>query len=495
MPPTADGEGRLIGAWCECLSSSVVFEITNPNWGSFPGYEDGAGGQIMDFCQKCGYDISLLMSAEDHIRSKMEGAEGDEIAFLRNYTSNGRTWKHYCADMEPAFDKNGFIRGAWGECLTAAVIFEHQNPEWSKLPMYSADGPAGQVIRYFLQCGHEPHEEQMNRTEQATHEAIQNNGEIPVFDRAYQTYIGQEQPNHINEPPPSMTGRKKALLVGCNYPGSRAELGGCINDTASWREVLTDIYGFNPSDITVLTDDQHDFRKRPTLNNMRQGLCWLVAGAVPGDVLFWQFSGHGSQQESWSNTESDGLDEVLCPTDYEDAGMLVDDEIFDLVVRPLESGVKLTIILDCCHSGTAVDLPFIWHDEGNWEEVGGTIYTAGDVQMFSGCEDAQTSADVSRHGRRGGAMTMAMTDAIKEEPGRNYPELLYRLRDLLQERGMEQYPRLTSSQKFDPRSKRFDLTQGAVPNMNPHLGSTGPPRHFQQRQNAGYGGDEECVIM
>jgi hypothetical protein len=255
------------------------------------------------------------------------------------------------------------------------------------------------------------------------------------------------------------------------------------------------VYGFANSDITIFTDDQHDGSKRPTLQNMRVGLRWLVAGAVPGDVLFWSFSGHGSQQQSMSNSEADGLDEVLCPTDYETAGMLVDDEIFDLVVRPLQSGVKLTIILDCCHSGTAVDLPFVWQDDDTWEEVGGTIYTAGDVQMFSGCEDEQTSADVERHGRRGGAMTMAMTDAIKEDPGRTYPDLLCRLRDLLEDRGMDQYPRLTSSQKFDCRSKRFDLTQGAVPNQNPVLGATGPPRHFPPRKNARYDDDEECVIM
>eukprot|EP00927_Polykrikos_kofoidii_P071218 TRINITY_DN67518_c0_g1_i1.p1 TRINITY_DN67518_c0_g1~~TRINITY_DN67518_c0_g1_i1.p1 ORF type:complete len:563 (-),score=74.67 TRINITY_DN67518_c0_g1_i1:43-1623(-) len=494
-PPTADGEGRLTGAWCECMSSAVIFEITNPDWESMEGYDDGAAGQVIDFCQKCDYDIGLLNSCEETIKAEMTNAEGDPIAFLRNFAKNGRTWKEYCANIEPSLDENGFVNGAWGECLTAAVIFEHQNLEWSKLSLYSEDGPAGQVIRYFLERGHEVHEENLNRTEAATHDAVQNSKELPVFDKVYQTYTGQEPAPHIDETPPVMTGRKKALLIGCNYPGSSAELGGCINDVGSWHEILTSVYNFNERDVTVFTDDQTDPSKRPTLANIRMGLRWLVAGAVPGDVLFWQFSGHGSQQASKSNNESDGLDEVLCPTDYDSAGMLVDDEIFDLVVRPLESGVKLTIILDCCHSGTAVDLPFTWHDENDWEEVGGTIYTAGDVQMFSGCEDAQTSADVSRHGRRGGAMTMAMTDAIKEDPGRTYPDLLNRLREILEERGMEQYPRLTSSQKFDPRSKCFDLTQGAIPNMNPVLGSTGPPRHFPARVNAGGGDDEGCVVM
>lgn len=278
-----------------------------------------------------------------------------------------------------------------------------------------------------------------------------------------------------------MSGRKKAVLMGCNYKGTRAELAGCINDVHTWKGILQDVYGFDESDILVLTDDLEP-RKRPTLANMRSGLCWLVAGAQPGDVLFWQYSGHGGQEESASNTEADGLDEVLCPTDYEQAGCLVDDEIFDLVVMPLVSGVKLTIVLDCCHSGTAVDLPFIWNE--GWEEVGGTYYTAGDVQMYSGCEDEQCSMDVTRMGRAAGAMTSAMTEAIRENPNRVYPELLERLSEILQERGMDQIPRLSSSQRFDPNGKNFNLCEGAVPNLNPVLGATGPPRQHPQRVGA-----------
>jgi len=313
----------------------------------------------------------------------------------------------------------------------------------------------------------------------------------PVYDDVYQAITGQHDAEHVNEEPPAMTGRKKALLVGCNYPGSSAELRGCINDVASWEEVLRGFYGFQEQDLIKLTDDQSDPRKQPTLANIRMGLQWLVAGAQPGDVLFWSYSGHGCQQASKSQNEADGKDEVLCPTDYDSAGFLVDDEIFDLIVTPLESGVKLTIILDCCHSGTAVDLPFIWDEGGGWGEVGGTAYTAGDVQMFSGCEDSQTSADVVRHGRAGGAMTISMTQAIKESPEREYPDLLQRLREILQEGGYEQWPRLTSSQKFDPQGKRFDLTQGAIPNQNPVLGLTGPPRLQPERPGADA---ENCTI-
>lgn len=493
-PPAVDGDDRLTGAWGECINSGVIFEITNPGWDENPAFEGGPVGQAIEYCAACGYEdfCGILEGAEEVMKQEMEGAEGDQFAFLRHRCKNGLMWKEYCERMPPTFDNQGYVNGAWGECLTAAVIFEHQNPDWSKLPLYMEDGPAGQVIMFFDQCGHGDNVGSMDKTETATHEAIEQGVKIPVFDEVYQALVGEHEAEHVNEDPPEMTGRKKALLIGVNYPGQKAELRGCINDVHTWKELLMNQYEFSERDMLILTDDQDDPNRQPTLANMRAGLRWLAAGAKPGDVLFWQYSGHGGQQRSKSQNEADGMDEVLCPTDYASAGCLVDDEIFDTVVTPLESGVKLTIILDCCHSGTAVDLPVTWTGDG-WEEVGGTSYTAGDVQMFSGCEDDQCSMDAQHAGNFGGAMTTAMTQAIQEDPGSTYPNLLNRLHEILKERNFEQYPRLTSSQKFDPTSKSFHLCEGAIPNQNSVLGSTGPPRLHASRPNAG--GDEECVIM
>lgn len=243
------------------------------------------------------------------------------------------------------------------------------------------------------------------------------------------------------------------------------------------------LYGFNEADVVILTDDKARAAERPTLANMRTGLRWLVAGAQAGDVLFFQFSGHGTQITDRLGTEKDGKDEALCPTDYSSSGFLVDDEIFDLIVTPLKSGVKLTIILDCCHSGTAVDLPFIWHKKGgHWEVDSDVPQSAGDVQMFSGCEDDQCSMDVTRHGRAGGAMTTSMNTVLRDQPQITYQELLHRLHEVLQKTGMKQIPRLTSSQRFDVQSKNFNLIEGAIPNGNPVLGVSGAPQHKNHRQ-------------
>lgn len=88
-------------------------------------------------------------------------------------------------------------------------------------------------------------------------------------------------------------------------------------------------------------------------------LYWLVQGCRPGDSLVFHYSGHGSQQRNYTGDEVDGYDETLCPLDYETQGMIVDDEINVTIVRPLPAGVKLHAIIDACHSGTVLDLPFL----------------------------------------------------------------------------------------------------------------------------------------
>jgi hypothetical protein len=46
----------------------------------------------------------------------------------------------------------------------------------------------------------------------------------------------------------------------------------------------------------------------------------------------------------------------------------VDDEIHHLVVKPLQPGVRLTAIFDSCHSGSVMDLPYIYSTKGVLKE-------------------------------------------------------------------------------------------------------------------------------
>jgi hypothetical protein len=97
-------------------------------------------------------------------------------------------------------------------------------------------------------------------------------------------------------PPAAPPGKRKAVLVGCTYPGTNAALNGCINDVNCIKHLLTGKLGYQSQDIVVLKDDvQHpDFF--PTKANIWRAIQWLMTDVRPGDHLFFHFSGHGSQR-------------------------------------------------------------------------------------------------------------------------------------------------------------------------------------------------------
>merc|ERR1712039_772793 len=72
------------------------------------------------------------------------------------------------------------------------------------------------------------------------------------------------------------------------------------------------------------------------------------------------YSGHGASVRDDDGDEPDGKDECLCPVDYNEAGLIRDDETFKCLVAPLQEGAFLTCVLDCCHSGTILDLPYVF---------------------------------------------------------------------------------------------------------------------------------------
>ncbi|KAL4435181.1 hypothetical protein ABPG77_001863 [Micractinium sp. CCAP 211/92] len=141
---------------------------------------------------------------------------------------------------------------------------------------------------------------------------------------------------------------KRALICGCNYPGSNAQLNGCINDCLAMRQLLTQHFGFAEGDITMMLDTDASTTS-PTGANIKAKLREMVSASKSGDVLFFHFSGHGTQVPD--DGESDGFDEAICPTDM---NVIADDDLRDIFSK-LAPGVKFTMIADCCHSGTLLD--------------------------------------------------------------------------------------------------------------------------------------------
>merc|ERR1712063_186934 len=116
------------------------------------------------------------------------------------------------------------------------------------------------------------------------------------------------------------------------------------------------------SDEEILSRGQQSFQRGMAVKaEILEGCKWLVAGAKSGDSLFFHYSGHGVQVKDTSgDEEEDGFDEAICPADFRASGVIVDDDLHEIMVKNLPEGVKLTALMDCCHSGTGMDLAYIY---------------------------------------------------------------------------------------------------------------------------------------
>ena len=213
-------------------------------------------------------------------------------------------------------------------------------------------------------------------------------------------------------------------------------------------------FGFDEQQTVTLTDDAVTREGMPTRANILNALKWLVSDARMGDSLLFHFSGHGSQRRDTDGDEDDGMDETICPSDYQRAGMISDDELFELIVRPLPQGCRLTAIFDCCHSGSALDLPYMydWHGRSIGGKVNQKRLSAGDVIMFSGCADNQTSADAVIGGKAAGAMSSSLIHVFTTSDVAakiSFLDILQGMRAYLTKNKYSQIPQMSSSREMD----------------------------------------------
>jgi hypothetical protein len=268
---------------------------------------------------------------------------------------------------------------------------------------------------------------------------------------------------------------KRAVLIGVNryrMPGS--DLRGCINDIKNMQATLTQRYGFKKSDIVTLLDFAASKKA------IQAAIRALVRGGRRGDVLLVHFSGHGSNvpDDDDHRDEADDRDEILCPADLDWKDPLRDDWLRS-TIDGLKARVNLTVITDCCHSGTITravqppDAPVIArYLPSPWElaEAESGRRPRGRVQsgqrrsapaarkardivpadlpevLITGCRDTQTSADAMIAGTYNGALTYHLVAAIKQaKPGVTYRQLHDATIARLKRSRFDQVPQLEGS--------------------------------------------------
>lgn len=239
---------------------------------------------------------------------------------------------------------------------------------------------------------------------------------------------------------------KKAVLIGINYNGTSARLNGCIQDTQNVRDILISNFGYKPENILMINDYS---KIKPTKDNIIKACFEMLQGQANNDTdqFFFQYSGHGSQITDLNGDEKDNKDEVVVPVDYSTAGVISDDLLFELLVKPLKSHQKLFCLIDACNSGTMLDLKYniktktepirrITSKNYNYKDwsarllvdIGKKYSPKGQVMMISGCQDHEFSNDVRIDNQYQGMMTYCFIDALKDN---NYKiKLKYLIKDI-----------------------------------------------------------------
>jgi GTP:adenosylcobinamide-phosphate guanylyltransferase len=232
------------------------------------------------------------------------------------------------------------------------------------------------------------------------------------------------------------------------------------------RKYLIEKKGYNPQNIITLRDDNNNFEK-PTYYNIIKNLNLLIEKANQDkdcEEIFILYSGHGTYIKDLNRDEKDGRDEVIVPCDFK----LIKDDDLSNIIRKLRDNIQCYCLMDCCHSGTILDLPYV-----HTTNMGKTIiqsdnskiyatYNNKKIVMISGCLDSQTSSDVYNiynndkdmtdyminNDRAGGALTANFIKIVYNNPRIKFIECLPLLHLVLKLQRFTQLPQLSTSYQF-----------------------------------------------
>lgn len=268
--------------------------------------------------------------------------------------------------------------------------------------------------------------------------------------------------------------KKQALLVGINDYKGINDLQGCVNDVTNVRSVLKTFFGFENSEIRVITDS------RATKSNILLRLNKMIKSATNGDYLIFHFSGHGSQIRDREGDElADHMDELICPYDMDwDNGFITDDMLRE-VLQSLKKGVRMEILLDSCHSGTGtreiksgsasvqasshstcirympppVDIECRYLGDEEILKPCRSFSSDKEIIMnhilWAACRDNQTSADAFIDGHFNGAFSYYFCKHVRESEAKiSRKDLLVRIKNSLKYNNYDQVPQLECREAF-----------------------------------------------
>lgn len=149
------------------------------------------------------------------------------------------------------------------------------------------------------------------------------------------------------------------------------------------------------TDITEVCEQNY------TAQNIHNAIQSVGTRCDVDDNFIFYYTGHGATMPDQDGDEDDGLDEAICAVGPlgQECSMntwIRDDDFADWLAKYVHAG-RLYVLMDCCHSGTIVDL-----NKPCW-------YRKQAISM-SGCKDNQEASATGR----GGVFTHSMCNAVHE---------------------------------------------------------------------------------
>ncbi|ARV60554.1 caspase [Nostocales cyanobacterium HT-58-2] len=275
-----------------------------------------------------------------------------------------------------------------------------------------------------------------------------------------------------------MTGNIYALLVGIDeYVSPVPPLQGCVNDIMAVQEYLQGRVATDGYQLHLRTLLNQNATRQAIINGFQQHLCQ----ASNEDVVFFYFSGHGSQAEAPEEFwvfEPDRLNETLVCYDSRSPGGwdLADKELAKLIAEVAAKNPHVTIIMDCCHSGSGTrgDMSgeiavrqapvdrrkrpldsFIFSlAEANQfadsrspeENPSGWNFPRGKHIFLSACLDSELAKEYIGDGQRRGAFSYFLLDTLKKANGNlSYRDLFKRTNALVRSKVTAQSPQIEAT--------------------------------------------------
>jgi hypothetical protein len=250
-------------------------------------------------------------------------------------------------------------------------------------------------------------------------------------------------------PPPDY---KPSTTVGrLDFP----DLNGCRNDVSAIYSIISTRYHFKQQNIDTLLD------MAATHTAMLKAMNDLLARCKKGDIAFIFYSGHGSQvYNSLSADKPDKWDETIVPCDTWREGVadIRDKELSAIFNHFIDKGIKLTVIFDCCHSGSISRGPnlvpgrarFIAAANGDAKDPvvlpfperrpGDNFMIFSASQAGKPAIEVEEMADSAVHIYHG-AFTLALMEALRQEPADIPAQTLFTItRAIIKNDGADQEP-------------------------------------------------------